>query len=278
MSAAMEREIQALLAPKGLGMFAGVASQFIVDNDDLDADRLLGQIRGTDTYRTRFRGLLELQEKAARGEVAYVPTEFEVLQIERQMEAAAALHSFPPGFYDTVEDFQDMIGNNVSIAEFSRRAASAEQSAQAALSDPGILLELDRLYVDNGVDLVGGGLTAFFLDPERAPVDVERQFTAARLSSAAQRAGVGRLTAGQAEGLATAEQGEGQTLANLEELGTMGEVTGEFGRQGALTQDVLVAAAGGDLEAQGQIDRRRQERLAGFSGGGGFARTQEGFT
>ncbi|MCP3883490.1 MAG: hypothetical protein GY701_34560, partial [Sulfitobacter sp.] len=47
---------------------------------------------------------------------------------------------------------------------------------------------------------------------------------------------------------------------------------------GALTQDVLVAAAGGDLEAQGQIDRRRQERLAGFSGGGGFARTQEGFT
>lgn len=100
----------------------------------------------------------------------------------------------PQGFYDTKDDFTQLIANDVSTAELKSRIEDGYVAANQA--PPDVKAELYNFY---GVD--DGHLAAYFLDPTRALPLIQRQVAAAKIGAASERVGVG-VQQGTAENLA----------------------------------------------------------------------------
>lgn len=230
-------------------------------------ERILQDLRQTDTYKQRFVGM-EARRAAglpAISEGEYIAYESSV----RQMMRAAGM---PAEFYDQPQDFADLISNDVSVAEMQSRINEGYLAASQAPAE--VREQLRNLY---GVE--EGQLAAFFLDPDRALPLIERQWSASRISGAAQRTGYGALNATEAERLAAlgvsdqqAQEGFG-ALAENEEL--FGALPGD--QDGLITREEQQNAIfGSDARAREKIDRKAGARRSAGSGAQAFALGQEG--
>jgi hypothetical protein len=130
----------------------------------------------------------------------------------------------PEGFYDSVDDFAQFIGNDVSQAEMTERVALAATAARSI--DPNLRLQLQEMY---GVGVENDGeLVAYYLDPERGTTVIEQrlQLEAAGLSAAS----IGALGAGF----------NTQTAERLVDLNVQArEVSERFRGQRAITQQLV---------------------------------------
>jgi hypothetical protein len=257
--------MKGLLRRYGLGSLAKWAWDQMKEGHS--TERIIQDLRDTDEYKTRFKGLSIRQKKGynAMSEEEYLTYETQV----RQMMRAAGL---PKGFYDDPDDFAKLIGNDVSVAEMQARIMDGYQAASQAPQD--VRRRLRDMYGINQ-----GSLAAYFLDPNRALPVIERQWQAAQISATAGRTGYGQLGRRQAEGLAAlgvdpdqAQQGFGE-LAESRELFT--RLPGENADR--ITRDEQVAAMfAGDTDAMGKIRRRAESRVTRGSGGQGFGLTGGG--
>lgn len=255
--------IKAVLAEYGLESLAGWAKDSLIEGKS-DAEVLL-ELRDRPEFKNEYS---EIELRKAKG----LPP-LSVAEIINYRKNAAQLMraaGLPQGFYDGKDDFTKFIAGDVSLSELNDRVQGAREAAYSAPAE--VRAALREQY---GVD--DGGLTAFFLDPDRAQPLIEKQYSAAKIGGASFRTGYATTTA-QREQLADlgvtaeqAQQGFG-ALAESSELFTPLNA----GEDAIDVDEQLGAAFGGNAAATQKIEKRRSGRRAQFGGGGSLASSQQG--
>lgn len=222
---------------------------------------LLGDaVRSTKTWQNRFGAVTN--ERRKKG-FAYL-NEAQIMAQESAYRETLQRFGLPKGFYDSPEDFQNWIANDVSVAEIADRAQLASEAVNGV--DDGTRQALQQYY---GVGT--GDLTAYFLDRSRSVGLMEKQIQASMLGSELNAAGV-TGTRGLLEDLAgkdvsrqelrQAADRTGTEMADWKRLAELGDTR--------LTQAALLKSElGMDAET-----KRKQRRLASqergrFGGSGG---------
>lgn len=180
----------------------------------------------------------------------------------------ARAEGLPPDLLDPAK----LIANNVALPEVQSRLHGfyREFSAQA----PDVAEQLHTLY-----NLSPAQIGALAVNPDVTEQHLVNMLQAGQIGAAGVRTGFGQIGAGTAEGLAaqgvTADQaqaGFGQLARNtplFTALPGSGEDTISQGEQ-------LGAQFSNAQAAQLRIERRRQQRLAAFQGGGGLGASNRG--
>ena len=254
--------IGSLLADYGLENLTDFVDSLIRTEDIISGDVILGRIRQTEQYRARFAG-----NTARRNAGFNALSEAQYVALENSYRQVMRASGLPSGFYDSNDDFNALIGGDVSVAELSARVNEGYLAVQQA--NPQVINEMRRLY---GVD--DSMLAAYFLDPAKATPMLLRQARAAQIASEATLQAQQEIGAMTAEELAVAgitqqqaRQGF-QTIAEAEELFVPLPGTTEQ----AITQEEQIAGVFGTSgAAQQRIRQRSRERQAAFQAGGQFA-------
>jgi len=253
--------INDLLRMYGLEELTTFVGNIITQRDVVDTNVLLGEIRQQPEYEQRFYA-----NKLRRDAGLNVLSEPQYLQLENDYRQYMRASGLPAGFYDSYEDFQNLIAGDVSRAELAERVNQGYEAVRFA--DPTVIAQMQELY---GVS--EGDLAAYFLDPEKATPVLLQRAQAAQTAAGAAQAGM-QLTTEEAERLAQEGITEQQARAGAaaitqaEELfqPTTGEQDGAFTRE-----EQLGAVFGTDPAAAQRLRQRQRRRQAAFEGGGGFA-------
>lgn len=235
--------------------------------DTADLNAVWVRVKQSPTYAERFPGMAAL---AAAGRAISEET---YVALERQYAATMSMYGLPSTFYDSPEDFGNLIAGDTGPQEFSQRVALA---SEAAISVPAeVKQQLEDYYGITEQDL-----TAYYLDPERATniFEERERFGAAQIGGAAIQTGMGPITRETAErisasGITETEARQGfQTVAAT----TLQEETAS--EQEDITEtDVALGLMGVDEESRRKTEGRRQRRLAQFRQTGGPVATQSGY-
>lgn len=200
-------------------------------------------------YKTRFPGMKALRDKGK------AITEDAYMKIEDAYTQTARFFDIPAGFYDSAEDFGNLIANQVSAKEYQDRLQAAQDVAKSA--DPAIRKALTDLY-----QVSEGGITAYFLSADKALPIIQKQAKAATIRGLASTS---RFSDIATAGAATLEQLAGrEAYAKLSEA----QLAQGFGQADILrqTQQRLAALEGTTFTEQqalsAVIEQNQQELLA----------------
>lgn len=185
------------LSQWGMGELSGNVEGLITEwgnNPGVVADKL----RQTDTYKQRFKGLLQLQSKGVtdiQNEAEYVRMESQYRQVFR--DAGLQNYLGAAGSRDEIGAIAKLVGDySISVDEVRGRVRDAQrivtEDTPAEVRD-----SLQRYYNVSPSDLVG-----YMLDPARGSEQINRMANAAMAGGFAQRAGLNldAATAGQIAG------------------------------------------------------------------------------
>ena len=256
--------ISSVLARFGLASLANyiydVYARGEVDLNNPDA--LVQSIRDTPEYQTRFAANAR---RASKNLPELDPGSY--LELENSYRTILRANGLPAQFYDSTEDFQNLIAGDVSPAELQARIQNGYR--KVAQADPEVKRQMQRLYnVDDS------GLAAYFLDPERATPILEAQAQAAQIAARGREQGGVQLSAMTAEELAARGFTEQEANQAFQRLNLLSGLYAEMAGEQALTEAEKIGAAFGyNVEATEQIATRQRQRLAEFQAGGQFART-----
>ena len=216
------------------------------------------------------------KELAAAGKPQYSVSQY--LRLESDYKNRLQAGGMPPGFYDTPEDFQKFIANDVSPDELSARIQLGYQAVKNA----------PKQVVDQFKSLYGvseGDLAAYFLDPEVAKptfdrYEAERQARSAAISAQAIAQANMQLDRTSAEELARTGLSAEQAQQGFAQIGATQELFNPMtAGETAITQEEQIAGTFGTNAAAAQrIATRRARRKAEFEAGGSLAETQQGVT
>jgi hypothetical protein len=253
--------IENVMKMYGLESLTGFIRDYIINNDVVNENVLVGEIRRQPEYIQRFQAN---QQRIDAGLNALSEGQF--IALENTYRQYLRQSGLPPTFYDNYEDFQTMIANDVSPAELAERVNQGYEAIQFA--NPEVVNQMKELY---GVG--EGELAAYFLDPERATPLLLKQARAAEAAAGAAQAG-GALTVQEAEMLADegitmqqARSGIG-LMQDAEELFT--PLTGEAG-EAFTREEQLGAVFQTDPRAAQRLRQRTRRRQTQFESGGRFA-------
>ena len=215
---------------------------------------------------------------AAKGKAQYSVSQY--LTLEADFKSRLQSAGMPPNFYDSAEDFQQMIANEVSPNELSARI---EMGYQAVRNAP-------KQVVDQFKTLYGvsdGDLAAYFIDPEAARptfdrYEAERQARSAVIANQAATQANIQLDRQQAEELARAgvqgadAQQNFAAISEQQQLFSTTTAEAAVGKQNITQQEQIAGAFNTNAEARKKIEQRRRERKAAFETGGSLLATQQG--
>jgi hypothetical protein len=215
------------------------------------------QLRETEAFKRRFAAN---EARLAAKKPAYSVSQY--LQLESAYRQALNASGMPKDFYDTPEDFQNFIANDISPDEIQYRIQQGYEAVKNA--DPQVVNELKTLY---GLD--DSTLAAYFIDPNRTKEQVVRSARAAEIAAQArQQAGIS-LTAPQAELLSTQGVTESTAQAGFAKIKQSEELLNPLAGEQALTQEELIAGTFGTSGAATQrVATTRRRRQASFETGG----------
>lgn len=256
--------IATVLKNYGLEELAGFVRDYILDNDVVNEDVLLGQIRDSDVYKRRFAANI-----ARRNAGMNVLSEGQYVALENTYRQYLRQSGLPPNFYDSNDDFANLISNDVSPAELAERINQGYEAIQFA--NPDVVNQMRELY---GVS--EGQLAAYFLDPQKATPMLLQQARSAEVAAGAVQGG-SAISRQEAEMLAqegvTMQQARTGFGAINEGQELFGTTTGEAqaGEQVFSRQEQIGAVFQTDPRAAQRLRQRARRRQAQFEGGGGFA-------
>lgn len=263
-------EIESYLSDAGLSGLTNWAQDLLVEyGNELTDDQFKLRIEQTNEYKTRFQAI-EIAKKNNQAP----PTPAEIIATEKAYKQIFQQAGLPQSFYDTPEELAGLIGNGVSPQEMQSRVLDGYTAVR---NDPTVQAQLGTLY---GMGMDEGDLVAFFLDDEKGMAAIQRKQTAAALAAKSLNTGFGQLNQNQAESLA----GQGITAAQAQqgfaELAQQRSLLNPLvSEQGSISSDTAIAAKfGNNADADEQLKRRRQERYAKFTGGGGYSTSNTGKT
>lgn len=255
--------------PADVGRWAWSELQAGKGNDEilLDLEDPTESNDGAKAFYARFPAI-KLRREA--GLPALSPSYYVSYENSAQQMYRAA--GFPAGFYDSPEDYTNLLAKNVSLSELSQRITDAQQ---AAFNTP----EQDRAEFYR-LGFGHGDLTAMFLNPDLAEPLLHKQLAAAGIAGASQRTGYGALNADQALGLTDLGVTSQQAQDGFASLAHQHELFGALnaGEDQISQSEQLGAQFGGNADAQRRINDRARSRVAAFSGGGGYGGSQTGLS
>jgi hypothetical protein len=215
----------------------------------------------TSVYQERFSAN---QTRIKNGMKPLSPSEY--LAAEESYRSVMRDAGLPEGFYDSSDDFNNFIANDMSPYETKLRVNAAAQAVNN--SDPAYKQALRDIY---GID--EGMMLAQMLDPERALPLIEKQAKAVEFGTAAVKQGlratkVGEeyATTGPATGY-TATQGYSAIGSILPTTEKLGQIYGEEYNQATAEQEVF----GGLASAKRKRQKLGEMETATFSGQSGLS-------
>jgi hypothetical protein len=240
--------------------------QFIndwVNGDWSDAEADL-KMRDQQFWKDRFPGM---EGRATPMSAA------EYVAFEEGAMSLARTAGFPPGFYDSPDDFAEWIRSGRSLTQLN---AQIQEGFVRLEQTP---IEVKQAFARmQGIQNTEGALLAFILDPDRAQPLLEKQIAAAEVSGAGSLFGV---NVGDERSMRLAERGFNlnNSQQTFQQLNAQQAVFNEsITEQRDMTIDVegVNAAFGLDPEANRDIERRVRGRVGALSGGGGLGVTNSG--
>lgn len=264
--------LKALMDDYGLGGLTGfIKEQLIAGRSQPE---ILQRLREHSVYKTRFKAI---EERKAKG-LAPI-SEGDVVNWERQATAVMRRHNIAPGFYDSPEDFAKFIAADWSVNELNDVVTEVSVTASEVLNDPENASRFDQYQRLYGVKPTIGDLTTYLLDPQASIPALKRKVAAVGAGTAASRSGFGQLTTSEAEyvgGFGVTDDQAAQAFGNLTGMSEL--FTPLTAAEDQIGRDVqLKAAFGQDANAKRKVEKRAEERVATFGGGGGFATNREGY-
>jgi hypothetical protein len=250
--------MRGLMEQYGLSSLMGKIEQYV--KEGYEADAIMALIRTTPEYETRFPAMkMLMQKQRAISEAEYIAYERRAAELERA-------YGMPSGMLDKTA-VTKLIGNEVSAQELEQRLTLAASGAYQTL--PAVREQFKSYY---GID--SGGLTAYFLDPDKALPLLNKQFVSAQIGAEAAMQGVG-VGIQTAEMLQAAGITQEQARQGFEGVSAQRGLT--TGRGDVVTQNQLIE---GNLlqsaQAQQEIERTASSRRGRFQAGGTVVSNEQG--
>ena len=170
----------------------------------------------------------------------------------------------PQGYYDSPDDFVNLVSNNLSPAELQTRVRDGY--AQVANAPDAVKQAFSDYFGVNGDHY----LAAFMLDPTKGTELIQKNIQTAMIGGGAKQVGL-NVSQQQAEDIGANKLSDYQLKSGLREAGQLKPLSTEsISETNDITDaDILKGSLGvGSSEA---TQRRQQERSAAFKGGGGGA-------
>lgn len=251
--------MKALLNEYGMNSLYDRVVGYIKEGYDPDAVMVL--IRTTPEYKQRFPAMEELARQGrAISEAEYIDYERTAAGLERR-------YGIPEGML--MGSVTELLTNQVSASELNDRVLLA---SAAAIEAPDDIKNTFRDYY--GIEQ--GGLTAYFLDPDKATPLLEKQYAASVIGTEAARQGIG-VDAFGAENLASLGISQEQAREGFGRVAGAQPLTQGRGDV-VTTQELIQGTFGQSEEALRNIERAQRARTGRFQQGGGFAGEREGVT
>jgi hypothetical protein len=252
--------MRGMMTQYGLGALMGRIEQYVRDGYN-DPDAIMALIRTTPEYKQRFPAMEILAKKnRAISEGEYIAFEQSAAQLERA-------YGLPAGMVSDKDTITNLLGNEVSGRELEERVTMAAAGAFQTTSE---VKDMFKTYY--GID--AGGLTAYFLDPEKALPLLNKQYASAQIGAEAEMQAFDL-------GVATAERitelgiGREEARAGFQRAGRLRPLS--EGRGDIATQQQLIGAQVlGEQESQRAIERAQASRTGRFQQGGQALTTQRG--
>jgi len=272
---AQEREtassfLRGILEQYGMTGLAGQV-ETLINNWGNNIGVIAEQLRKTDEYRTRFRGLVQLKERG----ITDVQTEGEYLQLESQYRDVfrqAGLRDFlgQSGSQSEYDAIAKLVGDySLSVNEVRARVSDAQRVAAETPRE--VRDALQRFY---GVD--ASDLVSYSLDPTRTMTRINEKANAAILGGYAARAGLD-IGVGAAESIVGAVGAEDiniervqQDVMGAREVRDATRRLAEIERTTLSDEDVLTAQTGTAAEPIERIRTLQSRERARFGGSGAF--------
>lgn len=249
--------MRGVLTQLNLSSLFNTVVDFIKKGYDADAIQVL--IRTTPEYKQRFPAMEAL---AAKGRAI---SESEYIGYEQAASGLERRYGLPTGML--MGSVTNLLTNEVSAAELNDRVLLASAASIQAPQDV-------KDQFKNYYNIDQGGLTAYFLDPEKATPLLEKQYATTVIGTEAQRQGLSIDVYG-AENLQNlgitqeqARQGFGDVAASSGLTSGAGDVVNQ--------QELIGATFNTDANAKKATQRAIGGRLGRFQGGGEFLQTQQG--
>lgn len=240
--------IQEMFQVVGLDASFAASLTAVIDNlyntnVDPNKSQILNAVYNSEAYKQRFKANEAIKQRIADGQGRpgdRMLTPAEYIAAENQYRTILQDADMPEGYYDTPDDFTNLIANSISASEFKSRVDTAYDALNYA--DANVVNSLQNYYNLSKSDLV-----AYLLDPARAmPVlegrastagafgmnnrtELEKMYRSAQVGGAAERQGldVGRSMSEEIVGLNKDDQAEsafaaaGAADSDLQRLGKL---------------------------------------------------------
>ena len=245
-----------LLSQYGLDSLAGEVDNIIRDN--MDENVIAERLRGTESYKQRFKGLTQLRSKG----VTDIANEGEYLRLEtqyRQVFREAGVSNFlgQSGTQSEFDAIAKLVGDySLSINEVRDRVSDAQRIV--AQTPKEVRDSFQKFYnVDPAT------LTAYVLDPTRTASEINRRANAAMIGGLGMQRGL-EFGAGASERIGSFLGGEGDLAATQAEpiLGEIADVQRATGRLAELERGTLTAEE--TAFAQLDLDTGAKEKVKGL--------------
>lgn len=242
----------------GLSSLMGLIEGYV--REGLEDQAVLAMIRETPQYKERFPAMAALKGKQrAISEAEYIEFERNAAQLERA-------YGLPSGMLGK-DAVTGLLSNEVSAQELEQRVTMAAAGAFQASSE--VRDTFSRFY---GID--SGGLTAYFLDPDKALPLLNKQYAASQIGAEAQMQDFS-VTSGMAERLNELGIGQQEARAGFSESASRRGFM--QGRGDVVTQEQLISGTLlNDQEGMKAIERVQKGRAGRFQEGGGFTASAQG--
>jgi len=237
--------------------------------DISDTESFMYALREQEAYKKRFAAN---ERRKALGFNELKPATY--IALEKSYKDTLAANGLPQGFYDSPDDFEKLIGGDVSVAELNNRLKDAYAVVRDA--SPEVKNKMAEMY-----GVTDGDLLAYVIDPDRArPLmapDYKRQAQAALIAESAQRLSALNFNKDVAEQFVRQGITQAEAEAAFTTVGQMGELRrGGFGEQQITDLQFAQAALGTDAEAKRLVEERKKRRIGEVTASGGSATLAQG--
>jgi hypothetical protein len=234
-----------------------------------DTESFMYALREQEAYKKRFAAN---ERRKALGFNELKPATY--IALEKSYKDTLAANGLPQGFYDSPDDFEKLIGGDVSVAELNNRLRDAYTVVRDA--SPEVKNKMAEMY-----GITDGDLLAYVIDPDRArPLmapDYKRQAQAALIAESAQRLSGLNFNKDIAEQFVRQGTTQAEAEAAFTTVGQMGELRrGGFGEQQITDLQFVQAALGTDAEAKRLVEERKKRRIGEVTASGGSATLAQG--
>lgn len=235
--------------------------------------QIMNEIYSSEAYKQRFKGNEVIRKRLAEGKGRpgdRMLTPAQYIEQERQYREVLQEADMPGGFYDNPDDFANLIGNSISIAEFKNRVDTAYSALNEA--DDYVKEQLSTYY-----GLTTGEMVSYLLDPTKAqPLlnqraannpyglnsyrALQRQYETAEIGAASGRVGGRNIGKDFAEEIFDAGKGDQAEQAFTTATAMEGDVTrlGRLYGDNSMNYEGIVREAA-SLEGGATIGRKRRK-------------------